>query len=147
MLTTKLAILNKETGDLTETYFTEQKKRHNKEKDWYASKMDASKQLGQLKLGGGEFRVLHTLIGLCNWNNKVYISRARLGREVGITRKTCYLALQRLLSYGIIMNDDDNKDVWYIDPQYCWRGKTDTWQKARDLYRQGLSKQFAGPLF
>lgn len=84
------------------------------------------RQLGRLTLTDGERRTLCALMGRCGWNNRVLVSAAQLGRDIGLSRATVYRALAALTLAGLIApleGEDGKRAGWLLSPALTWHGR------------------------
>lgn len=133
--------INESTGEVTTHTYTrdvDTPRRKPRDKDFWRSRPGAMKELLRRKLRPSELNVLLWMASDCEWQNRVEIKRQELERELGLSRKQVYNALEGLRKQGLIIFNDTRSVCW-IEPTICWRGYSEKLSAARAEYMQKLA--------
>jgi hypothetical protein len=72
-------------------------------KDWVMLYQFASIELAKdRRIGGSEFRVLHTLFGLMGYEGSVQISQADIGKMIGMKQQSVFTAIKTLIEVDVL---------------------------------------------
>jgi hypothetical protein len=95
-------------------------------KDWVMLYQFASIELAKdRRIGGAEFRVLHTLFGLMGYEGSVQISQADIGKMIGMKQQSVFTAIKTLIEVDVLRSEGKRGQAatYILNPYYGSRGK------------------------
>jgi hypothetical protein len=95
-------------------------------KDWVMLYQLASIDLAKDKrVGGAEYRVLHTLFGMMGYEGSVQISQADIGKVIGMKQQGVSKAIKTLIEVDILRSEGKpgQTATYILNPYYGSRGK------------------------
>jgi predicted transcriptional regulator len=91
---------------------------------FYMTTQQASIELAKLKLTAMEYRILHYLQGIADYDNMAQTSQVFLAKELNTTEATISVSLKRLHELGVVHKVEHcGRWVFVIDQRVSTRGK------------------------
>lgn len=91
---------------------------------FFMTTQKASIELAKLKLTAMEYRIVHYLQGIADYDNVANISQKFLADELETTEATISISLKKLDEMGIVHKDEMNgRKVFIISSKVSTRGK------------------------
>lgn len=94
------------------------------------------------ELNGTDFRVLITVLGNLDYDNKLIISHAKLGEQIGIKQQEVTKSFKKLVNKGYIevINTIGRQNVYMFNPGVAFKSKAKNFKQLKQFWNKtGIS--------
>lgn len=116
----EIVVVDASTGEI---YGTKPRKIKRLE-PFFMTTQQASIELSKLKLTAMEYRIVHYLQGIADYDNVAHVSQAFLAKELETTEATISISLKRLSELNVVKRDEVcGRKVFIISSNVSTRGR------------------------